>query len=339
MGKRIRVGINGFGRIGRSLSRLILSQPESPFELVAINDLGSPEAMAHLLEFDSIHGRWQADTSHSQGWLHANKQQVALHHEREPRNIPWGEYGIDVVVECTGKFKTAPAVQDHLDAGAPRVIISAVPSGEPVKTIVMGANEQLLDGSEQVISNASCTTNCAAPLLDIVDRACTIESGYVTTVHSYTGDQTLHDTAHSDLRRARAAALSIIPTSTGAAKAVTKIFPHLEGKLGGAGIRVPVPNGSLTDITFIVKEQITASKLNALFAKEASEGRWKPYLEYTEKPLVSVDVIGNPHSCVFDAQLTSVIGNMVKVVGWYDNEMGYTHRLADLMRYWAGKWS
>ncbi len=339
MNKRLRLGINGFGRIGRSLSRQILSQPEGLFELVAINDLGREEAMAHLLEYDSIHGRWPAEILHHQGSLKVNGQVLALHHERQPQHIPWAKHRVDVVLECTGKFKTAASVQGHLHAGAPRVIISAVPSGEPVKTIVMGANEDTLDGSESIISNASCTTNCAAPLLDIVDKACSIESGYITTVHSYTGDQTLHDTSHSDLRRARAAALSIIPTTTGAAKAVTKVFPHLEGKLGGAGIRVPVPNGSLTDITFIVEQALEVSALNALFAKAASSGPWKGYLEYTEKPLVSVDVLGNPHSCIFDAQLTSVIGNMVKVVGWYDNEMGYTHRLADLMCYWSGKWN
>ncbi len=338
MSKRIRVGINGFGRIGRCLSRLILSDPNHAFELVAFNDLGSEEAMAHLLEFDSIHGRWNTNIGYTNGIITANGFDISVSHHRNPADIPWRKYGVDVVVEATGKFKTAHSVQGHLDAGAPRVIISAVPSGEPVKTIVMGANEHLLDGTETVISNASCTTNCAAPLLDIIDKVCTIESGYITTVHSYTGDQTLHDTAHNDLRRARAAALSIIPTTTGAAKAVTKIFPHLDGKLGGAGIRVPVPNGSLTDITFTVKESPSVQELNALFAKAAAEGPWSPYLEYTEKPLVSMDVIGNPHSCVFDAQLTSVIGNMVKVVGWYDNEMGYTHRLMDLMQYWSKAW-
>jgi glyceraldehyde 3-phosphate dehydrogenase len=339
MKQPIRIGINGFGRIGRCFTRLVAEHPDLQLEIVSINDLGNEEAMAHLLEFDSIHGRSNLAITFGPGLLNVNGHEIAVSHHKDPAQIPWAGYQIDVVLEATGKFKSAQAVQGHLEAGAPRVIISAVPAGEPVKTIVMGANEHLLDGAESIISNASCTTNCAAPLLDIIDKMCTIESGYITTVHSYTSDQTLHDTAHSDLRRARAAGLSIIPTTTGAAKAVTKIFPHLDGKLGGAGIRVPVPNGSLTDITFTVKESPNVAELNALFASAAAIGPWSPYLEYTEKPLVSVDVIGNPHSCIFDAQLTSVIGNMVKVVGWYDNEMGYTHRLMDLIRYWSKLWS
>lgn len=338
MKKPLRIGINGFGRIGRCLTR-VLSTPEyADFQIALVNDLGQESAMAHLLEYDSIHGHWPTEIGYAEGELQVSGRPIAVTHEADPSRIPWSSCGVDIVIESTGKFKTRQSVQAHLDAGAPRVVISAVPSGEPVKTIVMGANEHLLDGTEQVISNASCTTNCAAPLIEIVDRFCHIESGYITTVHSYTGDQTLHDTMHQDLRRARAAALSIIPTTTGAAKAVTRIFPHLDGHLGGAGIRVPVPNGSLTDVTFTVRNPLPVAAINAHFAEEAGKGPWKGYLEYTEKPLVSMDVIGNAHSCVFDAQLTSVIGHMVKVVGWYDNEMGYTHRLADLMRHWAAKW-
>lgn len=330
----LRIGINGFGRIGRCLTRAILENPDIPIEIALINDLGGLDAMAHLLEFDSIHGKYAADISHSPEGIQVDGRSIPVTRISGPESIPWGHHQVDIVIEATGKFKSRESVQGHLKAGAPRVIISAVAADSEVKTIVMGANEQLLDKNDIVISNASCTTNCAAPMVEIIDRVCGIESGYITTVHSYTGDQTLHDTAHTDLRRARAAALSIIPTTTGAAKAVTRIFPHLNGKLGGAGIRVPVPNGSLTDITFHVTTPLTLDALNEIFKHEASSGHWNKYLEYTEKPIVSMDVIGNPNSCVFDALLTSVIGKTVKVVGWYDNEMGYTHRLIDLMLYW-----
>lgn len=334
MKEPLRIGINGFGRIGRCLTRAILQNPGTPVEIALINDLGGLEAMAHLLEFDSIHGKYSADISHTSEGLQVEDRFIPVTRFADPVSIPWAEHHVDIVIEATGKFKSREAVQGHIDAGATRVIISAVAADSEVKTIVMGANEQLLDEGDTVISNASCTTNCAAPMVEIIDRVCGIESGYITTVHSYTGDQTLHDTAHNDLRRARAAALSIIPTTTGAAKAVTRIFPHLDGKLGGAGIRVPVPNGSLTDITFHVTNPLTLDALNEIFKHEAASGQWSKYLEYTEKPIVSTDVIGNPNSCVFDALLTSVIGKTVKVVGWYDNEMGYTNRLIDLMLYW-----
>jgi len=330
----LRIGINGFGRIGRCLTRAILENSDLPIEIALINDLGGLEAMAHLLEFDSIHGKFKADISHTPDGLVIDGTPVPVTRIPDPDSIPWSDHSVDIVIEATGKFKSREAVQGHLKAGASRVIISAVASDSDVKTIVMGANEKLLNAGDTVISNASCTTNCAAPMVEIIDRVCGIESGYITTVHSYTGDQTLHDTAHSDLRRARAAALSIIPTTTGAAKAITRIFPHLNGKLGGAGIRVPVPNGSLTDITFHVTTPLSLDALNEIFKHEASSGHWSNYLEYTEKPIVSMDVIGNRNSCVFDALLTSVIGKTVKVVGWYDNEMGYTHRLIDLMLYW-----
>jgi glyceraldehyde 3-phosphate dehydrogenase len=305
---------------------------------VAINDLGSVEALAHLLEFDSVQGRWKANIEAKANSIQIDGLNIPIFNERDPGALPWKNLDVDIVLESTGKFKTVNAVQKHIEAGAKRVIISAVASGESVKTIVMGANENLLDGSETVISNASCTTNCAAPMVDVIDKLCGVESGYITTVHSYTSDQSLHDRPHADLRRARAAALSIIPTSTGAAKAITRIFPHLDGRLGGAGIRVPVPNGSLTDITYIVERAPTVDHVNKAFKEAARSGSWKGILEYTEKPLVSSDIISNPHSCVFDAQLTSVIGNMVKVVGWYDNEMGYSSRLLDLIRYWSTLW-
>lgn len=337
--KKTRVAINGFGRIGRGLMRQILASPfADEIEIVAINDIGQAGMLAHLFEFDSVHGRFSGTVSFSDDHLILNDVKIPLTQISDPSKLNWTPFSPDVVIECTGKFKTESDAQKHIDAGGARVIISAVAKGESIKTIVLGANEDLLDGSEKVISNASCTTNCAAPLVDIIDRHFEIESGYITTVHSYTSDQTLHDRPHDDYRRARAAALSIIPTTTGAAKAITRVFPNLDGRLGGAGIRVPVPNGSLTDITYIVKKQTDVAEVNRVFAEAAVNGRWKGYLEYTEKPIVSIDVVGNTHSCVYDAQLTSVIGDMVKVVGWYDNEIGYSSRLIDLVRYWSKLW-
>lgn len=343
MKEKIRVGINGFGRIGRCFARTVLADENSPLEIVLINDLGSLASMAHLLEFDSIHGKFSREVAPADRALQisvadtgSRTAEIPVTSEPDPARIPWKDFGADIVLEATGKFKTADRAKAHLKAGAGLVIISAVPADSEVKTLVLGANHELLTADDRVISNASCTTNCAAPMVEIIDRVCGIESGYITTVHSYTGDQTLHDTAHKDLRRARAAALSIIPTTTGAAKAITKIFPRLDGKLGGAGIRVPVPNGSLTDITFHVRNPQSVKDLNEIFRHEASTGPWQKYLEYTEKPLVSIDIIGNPYSCVFDALLTSVIGNTVKVVGWYDNETGYTHRLIDLILFRQG---
>ncbi len=336
--KKIRIGINGFGRIGRVFARMVLADVNSPIEIAAINDIGSPASLAHLLQFDSIHGMWQAEVHYNKNFLTVNGKDIRLTGEPDPANIQWNESNLDLVLESTGRLKTSQDIESHIRAGAPRVLLSAVPAGEDVKTIVMGANEHLIDGRERMLSNASCTTNCAAPLVDVVDRAFAIENGYITTVHSYTSDQSLHDRPHSDLRRARAAALSIIPTSTGAAKAITRIFPKLEGRLGGAGIRVPVPNGSLTDITYIVKNKTNTEEVNNAFRSAATEGNWKGTLQYTDLPLVSSDIVGNKHSCVFDSQLTSVLGNMLKVVGWYDNEMGYSARLVDLILYWSKLW-
>lgn len=337
--KKIRVGLNGFGRIGRGFARRLYDSGLSDrIEIAVINDLGDVNTLAHLFEFDSIHGRWGGSISTAEKSLLINSDKIPIINIENPLDLDWKKYSLDVVIECTGKFKTRDAALQHVSAGVPRTIISAVAAGEDVKTVVLGANADLLDGSEKVISNASCTTNCAAPLVDIIDRNFGIESGYITTVHSYTSDQTLHDRPHVDLRRARAAALSIIPTTTGAAKAITRIFPHLDGQLGGAGIRVPVPNGSLTDITYIVKKSTSVEEVNSVFREAASAGAWKGILEYTEKPIVSVDVLGNGHSCVYDALLTSVLGNMVKVVGWYDNEMGYSSRLIDLILYWSKLW-
>jgi len=339
MKKKTRVAINGFGRIGRGFLRQLLSSPlAEDIEIVAINDLGKADVLAHLFEFDSVHGRFGGRVSFSQTSLMFDSREIALSHISDPSRLNWKQFEPDVVIECTGKFKTEKEALMHIEAGAKRVIISDVAKGEDIKAIVLGANEELLDGSEKVISNASCTTNCAAPMVDIIDRNFEIESGYITTVHSYTSDQTLHDRPHADFRRARAAALSIIPTTTGAAKAITRVFPKLDGRLGGAGIRVPVANGSLTDITYIVKKKTTVEEVNKAFAEAATTGRWKGYLEYTDKPIVSVDVVGNSHSCVYDSLLTSVIGDMVKVVGWYDNEIGYSSRLIDLVSYWSKLW-
>ena len=337
--EKIKVGINGFGRIGRYFTRLSFGENFAErIEIVGINDLGSLESIAHLLEFDSIHRHWDGDIAIRNENLEINGRTIRISHEEDPAKLNWSELDVDVVLECTGKFKTESLASKHLDAGARRVIVTAVASGENIKTIVLGANEKLLDGSEEIISNASCTTNCAAPLVDIIHRNFGIDSGYITTVHSYTGDQSLHDRAHGDLRRARAAALSMIPTTTGAAKAITRVFPELDGSLGGAGIRVPVPNGSLTDITYIVQKDTSVSEINSFFREASQSGNWKNYLDYTQKPIVSSDIIGNNHSAIFDALLTSVIGRMVKVVAWYDNEAGYSSRLLDLILYWSKLW-
>ncbi|WHT40027.1 type I glyceraldehyde-3-phosphate dehydrogenase [Myroides sp. mNGS23_01] len=328
--KKIKVAINGFGRIGRNLFKLLLNHPV--IEVVAINDLADVQTMAHLVKYDSIHGIFQADVSHDENHLIINQQKIPYFSSKEIANLPWAELEIDYVVEATGKRKTTALLEEHIQQGAKRVILSVPPEDNEIKTIVLGVNEQILTGEERIVSNASCTTNNAAPMVKIIKKLCGMEQAYITTVHSYTTDQSLHDQPHKDLRRARGAAQSIVPTTTGAAKALTKIFPEYEGKIGGGGIRVPVPDGSLTDITCYVKRAITIEEINQAF-KEAAENELKGILAYTEDPIVSVDVIGNTHSCLFDAQLTSVLDRMVKVVGWYDNEIGYSSRLIDLILY------
>ena len=306
------------------VARLI--QDREGMELVAVNDLADVTTMTHLLKYDSIHGPFKGElTSTGNGMLINGKPVRWSSHER-PSQIDWS--GVDIVFEATGFFKDQEA-KEHLHHGVKKVIITAPTTSSDIKTIVLGVNDEVLEDSDVVMSNASCTTNNAAPMIAILDELCGIEQGYITTVHSYTGDQRLHDAPHNDLRRARAAAQSIVPTTTGAAKAITKIFPHLEGKLGGCGIRVPVPDGSLTDITCTVRNPLPQEAINKAF-KDLSSGSLKGILGYTEDPIVSVDIIGNPLSCLFDAQLTSVLGNMVKVVGWYDNEAGYSNRLLDL---------
>lgn len=326
MNKKIAVGINGFGRIGRNLFRLLLNHPQ--IEVVAINDLADPKTMAHLLKYDSIHGVLQQPISATENALHVGDQKFRYTSFTHPSEIPW--QGVDVVVESTGKFKLRKDLNEHLKNGVRKVILSVPPLEDDIKTVVLGVNEVILTSEDTLISNASCTTNNAAPMLKIINDLCGVEQAYITTVHSYTTDQSLHDQPHRDLRRARAAGQSIVPTTTGAAKALTKIFPDLAEVIGGCGIRVPVPNGSLTDMTVNVKKPITIEEVNAAF-KEAAAGKMNGILQYTEDPIVSVDIVGNPYSCVFDSGMTSVIGKMVKIIGWYDNEIGYSSRLVDLI--------
>jgi glyceraldehyde 3-phosphate dehydrogenase len=330
MSQKTRIAINGFGRIGRNLFRLLLNHPT--IEVVAINDIADNRTMAHLLKYDSIHGVLPLVVSYDDNGLVVADKKYVFFHEKEISKLNWKDLAIDMVVEATGKFLKYNLAEQHLHSGAKKVILSAPPEDDSVKTVVLGVNEHILDGSEKIVSNASCTTNNAAPMIKVIQDLCGIEQAYITTVHSYTTDQSLHDQPHKDLRRARGAAQSIVPTTTGAAKALTKIFPDLDKKMGGCGIRVPVPDGSLTDITFNVKKEVTIEQINYAF-KTASEGQLKGILAYTEDPIVSVDIIGNQHSCLFDAQLTSVIDKMVKVVGWYDNEIGYSSRIIDLIEH------
>jgi glyceraldehyde 3-phosphate dehydrogenase len=323
----MRVAINGFGRIGRIFLRNVFSKPN--IQVVAINDLTDTHTLAHLFKYDSVHRGFKGTVTADEEYLYINNQKIKVFAEREPANLPWKELDIDLVIESTGKFTTRQGAEQHLSAGAKQVIISAPSGTKDVPTVVLGVNDGLVDLRSPVLSNASCTTNNVAVMVKVLDENWGIIDGYITTVHSMTGDQSLHDAPHKDLRRARAASASIIPTSTGAAKAITAIFPHLSGKLGGAGIRVPVLNGSLTDFTCSLKKLPTVEEINAAFKAQAF-GPMENILEYTEDPIVSTDILGNPHSCIFDAQLTSVIGGLVKVVGWYDNEMGYSSRLVDL---------
>ena len=323
---KTKIAINGFGRIGRNLFRLLLEHPS--IEVVAINDIADNRTMAHLIKYDSIHGVLPFEVTSDDTAIIINGKSYAFFHEKEISNLNWS--GIDIVVESTGKYKTFEDINKHIVAGAKKVILSAPSEVPEIKTVVLGVNEQLLDGTEKIVSNASCTTNNAAPMIKVIKELCGIEQAYITTVHSYTTDQSLHDQPHKDLRRARGASQSIVPTTTGAAKALTKIFPEMEGKIGGCGIRVPVPDGSLTDITFNVSREVSIEEINSAF-KKAAQTHLKGILDYTEDPIVSVDILGNKNSCVFDAQLTSVIDKMVKVVGWYDNEIGYSSRIIDLI--------
>ena len=322
----MKLAINGFGRIGRIFLRAAL---EKNINVVAINDLADPATLAHLFKYDTVHRGFKGEVTYTDNSLVINGKEILVYRESKPALLPWRLLAIDLVLEATGKFTTRAGAEQHLDAGAKQVLISA-PADKDIPMFILGVNDADIDLSAPILSNASCTTNNVAPMVKILDDKWGILDGYITTIHSMTGDQSLHDAPHKDLRRARAASASIIPTSTGAAKAITNIFPHLEGKLGGAGIRVPVLNGSLTDFTCILKQPATIDEINAAF-KSASENEMKAVLEYTEDPIVSVDILDNPHSCIFDALLTSIVGDLVKVVGWYDNESGYSARLVDLV--------
>jgi glyceraldehyde 3-phosphate dehydrogenase len=298
-------------------------------EVVAINDLTDNATLAHLLKYDSVHGKFNGTVSSDENHLIINGKAIRCLAERDPKALPWGEMGIDVVLESTGFFTSEEKAGMHLTAGAKKVVISAPATGD-IKTVVLGVNENILDGSEKILSNASCTTNCLAPMVKVLDDLFGVEDGFMTTIHAYTSDQNLQDAPHKDLRRARAAAYSIVPTSTGAAKAVGLVLPHLKGKLNGNAMRVPIPDGSVTDFTVRLKKAATVEEINAAM-KAASESSMKGIMEYTEDEIVSIDIVGNTHSCIFDSKLTQVIGNTAKVVGWYDNETGYSSRVADLI--------
>ena len=327
--KKVKVAINGFGRIGRVFTRFLMDS-SSNIELVAINDLVDTKTLAYLLKYDSVHGVFPFDVSSDSNTIYVNGQKISVYCERNPENIPWQNDEVDIVIESTGFFRDKAGASKHLSSGVKKVIISAPSTDSTVKTIVMGVNDTILDGTETILSNASCTTNCAAPMIKVINENFGIQSGYITTTHAYTGDQRIHDAPHKDLRRARAAAKSIIPTTTGAAKAIGKIFPELEGKLEGAGIRVPVLNGSLTDIICVVGKSSNAYEVNMLFKNSANDSL-SSILSYTQDPIVSNDIIGNPSSCIFDSQLTTVNANTIRVIGWYDNEAGYSNRLIDLV--------
>ena len=326
MERKITVGINGFGRIGRNLFRLLLNHPS--IEVVAVNDLADTKTLGHLLKYDSIHGVLKEEISILGNEVTVAGKKVKFSSEKNIEKIQWGN--LDVVIESTGKFKLRKELENHLKNGAKKVILSVPPIDDDIKTVVLGVNDSILNSQDSIISNASCTTNNAAPMLKIVNELCGIEQAYITTVHSYTTDQSLHDQPHRDLRRARAAGQSIVPTTTGAAKALTKILPDLANVIGGCGIRVPVPDGSLTDITLNVKKEVSIEEINLAF-KKASENELAGILQYTNDPIVSIDIVGNTHSCIFDAEMTSVIGKMVKIIGWYDNEIGYSSRIIDLI--------
>ena len=322
-----RIAINGLGRIGRASLKLLLERED--VEIVAVNDLAPTSTIAHLIKYDSIHGRFGDMVSSDDENLYFVDRAVPYYSERNPEDLPWGELGVDLVIECTGVFRKREDAGRHLAAGAKKVLLSAPPGTPDVKTVVLGINDEVISGDEDIISNASCTTNWVAPMVKVIDDLAGIENGFISTIHAYTADQRLHDAPHSDLRRARAAAQNIVPTSTGAAGAIGRIFPHLQGKLGGVGIRVPVPDGSLTDLAVVVKRDVTVDEIKDAFLK-AAIGPMRGYLQYVSEPIVSIDIVGNPHSCIYDSALTTVNGRLVKIVGWYDNEMGYSNRLVEM---------
>lgn len=325
----VKVGINGFGRIGRLVFRRCLEL--GGIDFVGINDLTDAKTLAHLLKYDSVHGKFNGTVEVDGTDLIVNGDRIKITAEKDPTKLNWGALGTDVVIEATGVFASKEQCMTHIQAGAKKVILTVPAKGEIDATVVMGVNDSVLTGAEQVVSNASCTTNCLAPMVKVLNDTFGVEKGYMTTVHSYTNDQRTLDLPHKDLRRARAAAVSIIPTTTGAAKTVGKVIPELKGKLDGFSLRVPTPDGSITDFVCTLKKDVTVEEVNAAM-KAAAEGAMKGVLEYTEDPIVSADIIHNSHSCIFDALSTMVNGNLVKVVGWYDNEWGYSCRVVDLLK-------
>ncbi|GHH55780.1 MULTISPECIES: type I glyceraldehyde-3-phosphate dehydrogenase [Lentzea] len=331
----VRVGVNGFGRIGRNFFRAVRAGGHD-IEIVAFNDLGDVATMAHLLKYDSILGRLDADVQVTDEGISVDGKVIKALAERNPGALPWKDLGVDVVVESTGFFTDATKARAHVDEGGAKKVIVSAPAKNEDLTVVIGANEEKYDGSQTIISNASCTTNCLAPLAKVLNDSFGVEQGLMTTIHAYTQDQNLQDAPHSDLRRARAAALNIVPTSTGAAKAIGLVLPELKGKLDGYALRVPIPTGSATDLTVTLKREVTVDEVNAAY-KAAAEGPLAGILKYSTDPIVSADIVTDPHSCIYDAPLTKVIGNQVKVVGWYDNEWGYSNRLADLVKLVASK--
>lgn len=326
---RIKVGINGFGRIGRLVTRAILANYNDKIQVVSVNDLTDAKTLAHLFKYDSVQGKFQGEVRADGDALVINGETIKVSAERDPANLTWGKDGVRTVIECTGIFTSSDKASKHLEAGAEKVIISAPAKGD-VKTIVLGVNDSEISDDFNIYSNASCTTNCLAPMVKVLDEAFGVEKGFMTTIHAYTGDQPTVDSPHKDLRRARAAAVNIVPTSTGAAKAVGLVLPHLNGKLDGGAMRVPVATGSLTDFTAVVKKETTLDEVTAAF-KKAADGPLKGILEFTDEPIVSTDIIGNPYSTIYDSAITKVDGKLVKVVGWYDNEAGYSARTADLV--------
>ncbi len=326
---KVKVGINGFGRIGRLVMRSILKYQSDKMEVVGINDLTDATTLAHLFKYDSVHGTYDGEVSADGDNLVIDGTKIGITAERDPANLKWGERGAEVIIESTGIFRDDKGASKHIEAGAKKVIISAPGKGD-LQTIVLGVNDGEIDKSKTVYSNASCTTNCLAPMAKVLDEAFGLKQGFMTTIHAYTGDQQIVDGPHKDLRRARAAAANIVPTTTGAAAAVGLVLPHLDGKLDGGAVRVPVPDGSLTDFTAVLDKEVTEADVLKAF-KDAAEGDMKGILEYSEEELVSSDIVGNPHSCIFDSKMTKVDGNVVKVIGWYDNEAGYSARTAELV--------
>lgn len=325
----IKVGINGFGRIGRMVFRAALA--EKDIEIVGINDLTSAKTLAHLLKYDSTQGRFQGTVEAKENSIVVNGKEIPITAIKSPSELPWAKYGVDVAIESTGVFAKKEQCMEHVKAGAKKVILTVPPKDEVDNIIVLGVNDGDLKATDIVVSNASCTTNCLAPMVKVLNDNFGVVKGLMTTIHSYTNDQRILDFPHSDLRRARSAAVSMIPTTTGAAKAVGKVIPELNGKLNGFAVRVPTPDGSFTDFVAELKKEVTVADINAAM-KKAAEGPMKGILEYTEDPIVSVDVIGNPHSCIFDAGCTMIMGNMIKVAGWYDNEWGYSCRVVQLAK-------